>query len=179
MKIYYVRHGQTDWNLEQRMQGGQSEKPLNATGIEQAKQAKETLKNREDDMIIRSTMYRVEQTTNIINEGRDVPILIDERIIERKLGEIEGKKVTEELHNNIWDYNLNYQIQGGENLHEFEKRILDFIQDIKSKYDDKTLLIVAHGGVAKVLKAHYFGMPKSKNLIEIEVQNCEIIELEI
>ena len=36
MKIYYVRHGQTDWNLAQKMQGGESEKDLNATGIKQA-----------------------------------------------------------------------------------------------------------------------------------------------
>ena len=40
MKIYYVRHGQTDWNLAQKMQGGESEKDLNATGIKQAQKTK-------------------------------------------------------------------------------------------------------------------------------------------
>ena len=74
---------------------------------------------------------------------------------------------------------MNYQIPGGENLHDFEKRILDFFEDIKQKYADKTVLIVAHGGIAKVIKMHLYGMPKSKNLSEIGMENCEIIEAEI
>lgn len=179
MKIYFVRHGQTDWNLEQKMQGGESEKELNETGIEQAKQASEKVRNLKYDMIIRSPMKRVEQTTNLINERKDVPIIIEERIRERKLGELEGHVVTEEIENNIWDYELNYNIQGGENLHDFEKRILEFIQEIKQKYNDKTILVVAHGGVAKLLIANFWGMPESRNLIEIDVKNCEILEFEI
>lgn len=179
MKIYFVRHGQTDWNLEQKMQGGESEKELNETGIEQAKQAREKVRNLKYDMIIRSPMKRVEQTTNLINERKDVPIIIEERIRERKLGELEGHVVTEEIENNIWDYELNYNIQGGENLHDFEKRILEFIQEIKQKYNDKTILVVAHGGVAKLLIANFWGMPESRNLIEIDVKNCEILEFEI
>lgn len=179
MKIYFVRHGQTDWNLERKMQGGESEKELNETGIEQAKQAREKIKELEYDMIIRSPMKRVEQTTSLINERKDVPIIIEERIRERKLGELEGHVVTEEIENNIWDYELNYNIQGGENLHDFEKRILEFIQEIKQKYNDKTILVVAHGGVAKLLIANFWGMPESRNLIEIDVKNCEILEFEI
>ena len=179
MKIYYIRHGQTDWNIERKMQGGESEKDLNETGIEQAKQAREKIKELNYDMIIRSPMKRVEQTTNIINEKKDVPIIIEERIRERKLGELEGHVVTDELENNIWDYELNYNINGGENIRDFEKRILEFIQEIKQKYKDKTILVVAHGGVAKLLIANFCGMPESKNLIEIDVKNCEILEFDI
>ena len=43
MKIYYVRHGQTDWNLERKMQGGGTERPLNETGIKQANETKKEL----------------------------------------------------------------------------------------------------------------------------------------
>lgn len=106
-------------------------------------------------------------------------MITDERIRERKLGELEGHEITNEMEKKIWNYDLNYQIPKGENLHDFEKRILDFLNDIKKKYEGKTVLIVAHGGVAKVLKAHLYGMPKSKNLSEIEIKNCEIIETEI
>lgn len=179
MKIYFVRHGQTDWNLEQKMQGGESEKDLNETGIEQAKQTREKIKDLKYDMIIRSPMKRVEQTTDLINERKDVPIVIDERIRERKLGELEGHVVTEEIENNIWDYELNYDIPGGERIKDFEKRILEFIQEIKQKYSDKTILVVAHGGVAKLLIANLWGMPESKNLVEISVKNCEVLEFEI
>ena len=179
MKIYYVRHGQTDWNLERKMQGGESERPLNETGIEQARETQRKLENVEYDLIIHSPMHRAEQTANIINNGKNVPIIVDERIRERKLGELEGHLVTEELENKIWDYSLNYDIQGGENLQVFEKRILEFLKDIKQKYSNKTILIVAHGGVGKVLKANLLGFPKSKNLVEIEMKNCEILEIEI
>lgn len=179
MKIYYVRHGQTDWNLAERMQGGDADNPLNETGIEQARQTQKKLENVKYDIIIRSPMYRAEQTADIINEGRNVPTIVDERIRERKLGELEGHVVVEEIENKIWDYNLDYDISGGESLHVFEKRILEFMENVKQKYNDKTVLIVAHGGIAKVLKAHLYGFPHSKNLVEIKVGNCEILEFEI
>lgn len=179
MKIYYVRHGQTDWNLAERMQGGGSEKKLNETGIEQAKETKQELENVKYDVLICSPMHRAIQTAEIINKDRNVPIITDERIRERKLGDLEGNKVTDETEKKIWDYNLNYQIPNGESLHDFEKRILEFLDEIKQKYTDKTVLIVAHGGIAKVLKMHLYGMPESKNLSEIGMKNCEIIEAEL
>ena len=179
MKIYYVRHGQTDLNLAQKMQGGGTEKELNETGVSQAYNTKKELENVKYDLVICSPMKRAKQTAEIINEGRDIPIITDERIRERKLGDYEGRDVTEEMENNIWDYKLNYNIPNGENLHDFEKRIDEFFDDIKEKYHDKSVLIVAHGGIAKVIKAHLYGMPESQNLAEISMNNCEIIETEI
>lgn len=179
MKVYYVRHGQTDWNLARRMQGGGTEKDLNETGLKQAEETRKELENVNYDIIIRSPMHRAEQTAEIINQGRNVPIIVDERMRERKLGELEGHPITDEMESRIWNYELNAPINGGESLHEFEKRILDFLEDIKQKYKDKTVLIVAHGGVAKVIKAHLYGMPESKDLSEIGMKNCEIIEAEL
>lgn len=179
MKIYYVRHGQTDWNLARKMQGGGTEKELNETGINQANETRKELENVKYDIIICSPMYRAKQTAEIINKDKNVKTIIDERIRERKLGKLEGHEITDEIEKQIWDYNLNYQIPEGENLHDFEKRILDFLEDIKEKYSDKTVLIVAHGGIAKVIKAHLYGMPKSKLLSDISTKNCEIIEAEI
>lgn len=179
MKIYYVRHGQTDWNLARKMQGGETERDLNETGIKQAEETKKQLENVQYDIVIRSPMNRAKQTAEIINEERNVPIIIDERMRERKLGELEGKEISTEMEKKIWNYDLNYQIPGGENIRDFEKRILEFFEEIKQKYSDKTILIVAHGGVAKIIKAHFYGIPKSRNLSEIQTKNCEIIEIEI
>lgn len=179
MKIYYVRHGQTDYNLAKKMQGGETEKDLNQEGIRQAYKTKKELENIEYDIVICSPMKRTIQTAEIINEGRNIPIIIDEGIRERKLGEYEEKDVTEETEKNIWDYKANNDIQGGENLYEFEKRIIEFLKDTKKKYDNKKVLIVAHGGVAKIIKAQLYGMPESQNLYEIQMNNCEIIEAEI
>lgn len=179
VKIYYVRHGETDWNLAKKMQGGETEKPLNETGNRQANETRKKLEEIKYDILICSPMNRAKQTAEIINKDRNVPIIFDERIRERKLGKFEGYDATEELENKIWDYNLNYEIPNGENLHDFEKRILEFLEEIKQKYFDKTVLIVAHGGVAKIIKAHLYGMLESKNISEIEMKNCEIIEADI
>ena len=80
MEIYVVRHGQTDWNLAERMQGGGSEKKLNETGIKQAKETKQELENVKYDVLICSPMHRAIQTAEIINKERNVPIIIDDRI---------------------------------------------------------------------------------------------------
>lgn len=179
MKIYYVRHGQTDWNLVRKMQGGETERSLNETGIKQANETKKELENTDYDIIICSPMYRAKQTAEIIRNYKNVPTVIDERIRERKLGELEGCDITEEIENQIWDYDQNYQIPNGENLHDFEKRVLEFLKEIKQKYDDKTILIVAHGGVAKVIKAYFNGMPEGRNLSDISMKNCEIIKIDM
>ena len=67
MKIYVIRHGQTDWNVAGKCQG-RTDIELNETGIEQAKQAKEQLKNYNIDQIICSPLKRTRKTAEIINE---------------------------------------------------------------------------------------------------------------
>ena len=79
MKIYVTRHGQTDWNLEGKTQG-RVDIELNEVGIKQAKQTKEKLKNIDIDLIICSPLKRAKKTAEIINEGRNIPIIYDEEI---------------------------------------------------------------------------------------------------
>ena len=179
MKFYYIRHGQTDWNLDEKMQGGQTEKDLNEKGVKQAIETREKLKNIEYDILICSPMNRAIQTAQIINEGRNVPIIIDERLRERKLGEMEGNPITEKCEKEIWSYDLNTKIVNGEDLYEFETRVLKFIEEIKTKYKDKSVLVVAHGGVAKIVKAYLYGKPKDNNLDNYKMENCEVIKAEL
>lgn len=179
MKIYYVRHGETNWNLEKKMQGGEVENLLNDTGKKQAEKTKKELENKKYDIIICSPMERAKQTAHIINNEKNIPMIIDERLRERKIGELNGNQVTEECEEKIWRYDLNTEIKGGENLYQFEKRILEFLKDIKEKYDNKALLIVAHGGVAKVIKAYLDGNNKQNDLSNYKMENCEILEIEI
>ena len=178
MKMYYVRHGQTDWNLARKMQGGQTERNLNETGKEQAEQTRQELADVKYDIIICSPMERAKETARIISQGRNVPMITDERLRERKLGEIERNPITEECEKLIWDYNQNIEIKGGESLSEFEKRVLDFLEEAKNKYENDTILVVAHGGVAKVIKSYLYGKPKDNNLNNYQMKNCEIIEAE-
>lgn len=178
MKFYYVRHAQTEWNLKQKMQGGDTEKPLNETGIKQAEETKNKLKDKDYDIVICSPMERAKQTAQIISD-KDVKIIEDERLKERKLGVLEGNPITPECEKEIWDCSLNVNIENGESIGEFECRVLEFIEDIKEKYKNKSVLIVAHGGVAKIFKKYLYGNPKDNNLDNYKMENCEIIEAEI
>ena len=78
-------------------------------------------------------MNRAKQTAEIINKDKNIPIIIDERMRERKLGKFEGYPVTPDMEKQIWDCNLNFDIPNGENLKEFKDRILGFIEDLKQK----------------------------------------------
>ena len=179
MKFFYVRHGQTDWNLARKMQGGQTERPLNETGIQQAEETRKILEGKEFDIVIVSPMKRAIQTAEIILDNKNKPIITEERLRERKLGELEGNPVTEQCEEEIWDCKLNKSYKNGESVLEFEKRVLEFIEEAKEKYKDKTVLIVAHGGVAKVFKKYLYGVPKNNNLNQYGMKNCEIIEAKI
>ena len=89
MKLYVIRHGQTDWNVAGKCQG-MTDIELNSTGIEQAKQASEQIYNYKIDLIICSPLKRARKTAEIINEVTNCQIISDERIIERNCGNIEG-----------------------------------------------------------------------------------------
>lgn len=112
MEILITRHGQTDWNLQRKLQG-RADIELNHTGIEQAKIAREELVNEKIDLIICSPLKRARQTADIINEGRNIPIIIDERISERDFGEFEGKNRNEFSFEDFWSYKKaeNYEKQ--------------------------------------------------------------------
>ena len=179
MRFFYVRHGQTDWNLARKMQGGQTERPLNETGIHQAEETRKILEGKQFDIVIVSPMKRAIQTAEIIIENRNVPVIIEERLRERKLGELEGNPITEKCEKEIWDCKLNKAYANGESVLEFEKRVIHFIEEAKEKYKNKTILIVAHGGVAKIFKKYLYGTPKDENLNQYDMKNCEIIEAEI
>ena len=90
MKLYLVRHGETDWNKVKRIQG-QVDIPLNQFGKRLAEETAEGLRDIPFDLCISSPLSRAHETARIILEGRDVPIITDARIGEMAFGEYEGK----------------------------------------------------------------------------------------
>lgn len=89
MNLYVIRHGQTDWNVMKKMQGS-VDIELNEIGIKQAYITKENLDSISIDVIFCSPLKRAKQTAEIINKGRNLEIIYDERLRERNYGEFEG-----------------------------------------------------------------------------------------
>lgn len=119
MKIYVTRHGQTDWNVQGKTQE-RADIELNEVGIKQAKQTKEELKNIDIDLIICSPLKRAKKTAEIINEGRNIPIIFDDQIIERNFGEFEGEK------KNLMNFGIIMPIQDTKEQKQFKKLSVEF-----------------------------------------------------
>ena len=90
MKLYIIRHGQTDWNRARRLQG-RTDIPLNEWGRRVAELTREGLKDVAFDMAFTSPLIRAKETAEIILGDRNVPIIEDERIIEVNFGAYEGE----------------------------------------------------------------------------------------
>jgi broad specificity phosphatase PhoE len=177
MKIILIRHGQTDWNIEGKVQSI-TDIPLNETGLQQAYKAKEILTDYSFEKAIVSPLIRARQTAQIVCAGRNIDITYDERIKERNFGRFEGLsyKGNVEYRTGAWTLEEAHKLDTVEPYNEFYRRIADFLNDLYSTHPDKSILLVAHGGVS-IAVAHYFkGIPKSGCLHEYILDNCAVAE---
>ena len=98
MKLYMIRHGQTEWNKEKRLQG-RADIPLNAYGIQLAEETRDGLLGVRFDIAFTSPLKRAKKTAQILLEGQEVKLIEDERIIEIGFGSYEGLCYAEENYN--------------------------------------------------------------------------------
>ena len=177
MKVYFVRHGQTDANVA--MGNGQSiqelDAPLNVAGQEQAAAAAEQLKDVKFDIVISSPLKRALQTAEIINKYHGLPITLEDSVRERNA----GQNVNFGVWNDLFDFDKNIQPVDGESLHDFLDRTQGYFGKLKSEYPDKTVLVVSHGGVQHALYALANGIPRAGNIRISPMHNCEIREYEL
>ena len=168
--IYIVRHGQTDYNVIGRY--GDDNTPLNETGIAQAYELHEILKDINFDLVFSSPLKRALKTAQIICDNK---IIKDERIKERDNGDLVGKLKTEvaELPNFNDPNETRYNI---ENIVDFRNRIYDFFNDIKEKYHGKNILVVTHAGVGIYARCFFEGEPQDGNYMNYKLGNCKVLK---
>ena len=174
MKLYLLRHGETDYNKKGIIQGD-LEIPLNEDGRHQALEAKEKTDKLEIDLIICSPIKRTVETANIVNEGRNIPLIFDDRLKERKLGGLVGKNYLDYRDKLYLDSEKNYNDYGVEPVTEILKRTNEFLKEIKEKYLDKNILVVSHEAPIKSIVMNIDGLDKRF----IKIANCELLEYEI
>jgi uncharacterized phosphatase len=142
-----LRHGQTDWNIDLRLQGS-TDIPLNDTGRAQALQAASVL-NREDwDVIIASPLSRAKDTADIVAKELGMNVVIVPELIERSFGVAEG------LDHASWRkmYESHAVIEGLESLEDLRARTILLLDLIANDYAGKRVLAVSHGAfIRKVL----------------------------
>ncbi len=169
IELVIVRHGETNWNLQKRLQG-HTDIELNATGISQAQNAGEQLKSEKFDVVYTSDLKRANVTGKLIVKKLETApkgIFTDERIREKSFGEFEGQHFPNaDLKRAVLE---GAAAKGAETKEEFREKVVSFLSDLRGRYsDDVRVLIVTHGGVVRVL------MKESGRKGYVEVPNGSI-----
>lgn len=180
MKIFIVRHGQTDWNLHAKMQGHKNI-ALNKTGIKQAKQAARALANKKIQAIYCSDLKRAKQTAQIISKQTGAPIIFSPALRELDLGEFEGKtrEQAKQLHPEFFvarEKNpFHAKRPGGESYADAQKRVLPMLKKILAS--NKTVCIVSHSGTSRIMLRILLKLKKNEAL-EIHHPNACTYEVD-
>ena len=178
MKITLVRHGQTENNFLENIQGLQNDL-MNDTGRRQCKKLRDSLKNNNFDYCYTSPLIRCVETAFIL-VGDKTEIIRDDRLIERNIGELEGKNRNLYDIKKYWDYDLNSSDLGIENIRSIIDRCNDFLNYIKNKYDDDSnILVVTHSAPYKALRLLLNKKELKGVLISSYVDNCQFEEFTI
>jgi len=153
MNLLLIRHGQTNWNLEQRFQG-QSDIPLNETGRKQAQALAEQLAAEPFDAVYSSDLQRATETADIIRKSGFQP---DARLREVNFGDWEGLTYDEIKSKHpdtlaAWESDIFKNAPPhGETLEGLAIRVQSMLDELREKHKDQRILIVAHGGVLQTL----------------------------
>ena len=171
MQLYFARHGETDANANMISGKPISEldEPLNAVGIQQAKELAEQLKNIKFDAIISSPLKRAYQTTELVNTYHNLPIEVIDELRERKA----NAYIDATTWNDLFNFDKHVTMGGVETLEDFFDRIYKIIDSLKQEYKGKTILAISHGGVQHALYAYSNDLPLVGNIRISPMKNCE------
>ena len=178
--LYIMRHGRTDWNDAHRLQG-RTDIPLNAEGVRMAERAREECAAVHFDVCFCSPLTRARQTAEILLRGRNVPIIIDERLVEMSFGVCEGSSVDDPENpiRTLFTSPESYvPVEGGESLEELFARTGQFfdekVQPLLSQ--GKDVVIVGHGTMDSSVVCRVKGLPAS-SFWSAGIENCRLMRL--
>lgn len=152
----FIRHGETDWNREQRFQG-QIDVPLNATGHRQAQRLAEALATERFDLMVSSDLQRARQTAQPLEQRHARGARLHMALREQSFGVLEGLDVPaiKTRHPQLWAqwlrHDADYALPDGESARQFHARVIAAVRELAEAHGGKTLLVVTHGGVLDML----------------------------
>jgi broad specificity phosphatase PhoE len=142
-----LRHGQTDWNIDMRLQGI-SDIPLNQTGHEQAKIAAEILASQEWHRVVTSPLSRAKVTADYVSAklGLEAAV-VHELLLERSFGAAEGLSYED------WKERLQAGLhaEGAESIEDLEQRAFRLLDELADSYPDQRVIAVSHGALIRKL----------------------------
>lgn len=178
IELIAVRHGETDFNADRRMQG-HLDVPLSVTGRVQAQAAAARLADEPIDKIYSSDLQRALETARIIHEGREIELVTDLRLREFHMGTFQGMTLSEarEKHGDAWErffiHDADFALPGGQSRNQKQVEIASFMEEVVRSQAGGRMLVVTHGGILIAMLRHVLGIPAS-HYFRVSIENTGI-----
>lgn len=166
-RFIVVRHGETQWNVEARIQG-KGDSPLTAAGLAQAQAIADRLASERFDVLVSSDLGRAMQTAGAIARRCGHAIVPDPRLRERDFGAGEGMTYDEidrnwpDVFTRSRETDPDAAVPGGETRRQFHERVRDAFAALAREHQGKRVAVVAHGGVLAALYRLIHDIPVGK-----------------
>jgi broad specificity phosphatase PhoE len=182
VELHLIRHGETSWNKERRVQG-QSESRLTDLGIKQARELGQRIKHLDFDTIYCSSSLRTRQTAEHAFPETAAKIHYLDELREIFLGPWEGQLYEDlatkdpESHRHFWEQPHLFKVAGAENFFELQQRAIDAVAQIEKNHRgeavyDKKIAIVSHGALIKSYLCHVEGRSMEQFWAPPKMHNC-------
>jgi len=172
--IYFVRHGQTVWNVENKICGA-TDSPLTDLGHEQAIQTGKNIlaEGIQADEILYSPLVRAADTAKHISEMTGIPARMESRLIEQNFGKWESTP-RDGLDFKAAKGEFANRYEGGESMLHLAQRIYNLLDDLKAD-QDKTYILVAHNGISRMIHSYFYEMSNDE-FAAFGVKNCAVLQ---
>ena len=185
MELHLIRHGETQWNRDQRVQG-QCNVGLNETGNRQAVELGERLRDIHFDAIYSSSSLRTRETAWLAFPDRHEDIVFLDSLREIDLGPWEGRLHAEiaieepESQHHFWHMPHLFEVAGAETFYDLQERAMRAIRGISRKHFGRRVAVVSHGALIKSVLCHMEGLPMRDLWSWQPLPNCahNIVRLE-
>jgi probable phosphoglycerate mutase len=168
--LWFIRHGETDWNIARRLQGWQ-DTPLNGTGVVQARRLAQRLRGEAARApfaaLYSSDLQRTQATAQAIGAAVGLPVQVDPGIRERNFGVLEGlcydtvEQDAPEAAAAWKSREPDRVLEGGETLGQFRDRVAGAVNAIARRHPGGRVLAVTHGGALDIIWRQASGTPLS------------------
>ena len=165
MKLILIRHGETYWNEERLIQGGDSDIELNNTGLNQAKKLAAFLKNEPITAILSSPLQRATATAEVIASHHQLSVKVDQGLRELRVGELEGMSISNlsttfsQFLMQLWQGRGSTKLPNGESLAELQQRAWKAVESLLAQHKDGTPVVVSHYFVTLVIILKALNLP--------------------
>lgn len=172
--IYFARHGETVWNVENKI-CGMTDSPLTEKGRQQARELGRKVKESgvQIDEILYSPLSRAADTAKAVAEAAGLPARCEPRLREQCFGKYEGTP-RDGAEFRISKTHFADRYDGGESMMQLAQRIYNLLDELRQD-ENKTYLLVAHNGIARVVESYFHDMT-NEEYAAAGIKNCELVK---